>query len=124
MDHIVPYPAVVNSGIAWVRLLSCNPLYLDVPGLPPASSGLRSDASSLEMRLARVRRDDLLAAVDRQLDEWLQPEGIRLPGFYSHFYSPHLNFYLYPKELDYVGPDVQMPGECRSLSTIGRDAFL
>src|SRR5579871_6192285 len=38
--NVVAFPAVLRSGIPWVRMVSCNPLEIPDPALPPAFSGL------------------------------------------------------------------------------------
>ena len=38
-DNVVAFPAVPASGMPWVRIVSCNPLELSDPGLPPVFSG-------------------------------------------------------------------------------------
>src|SRR5204863_8814155 len=38
-DNVVGFPAVLASGKPWVRIVSCNPLELQDPALPPAFSG-------------------------------------------------------------------------------------
>ena len=40
--YVVAFPAVLASGIPWVRIVSCNPLELKDPALPPTFSGLPS----------------------------------------------------------------------------------
>ena len=39
-DNVTGYPAVELAGAPWVRVVSCNPLEMRDPGLPPALSGL------------------------------------------------------------------------------------
>lgn len=39
-DNVVAFGAVVTAGVPWVRIVSCNPLEIDDPALPPAFSGL------------------------------------------------------------------------------------
>src|SRR5205823_8350013 len=38
-DNVVAFPAVPASGRPWVRIVSCNPLELKDPALPPTFSG-------------------------------------------------------------------------------------
>src|SRR5436305_9085031 len=48
-DNVVGFPAVLASGIPWVRIVSCNPLELKDPALPPTFSGYpTADPSYLE----------------------------------------------------------------------------
>src|SRR5207247_4355861 len=38
-DNVVAFPAVVTAGVPWVRIMSCNPLEMSDPDLPPTFSG-------------------------------------------------------------------------------------
>ncbi|MGZ4274355.1 MAG: glycosyl transferase, partial [Solirubrobacteraceae bacterium] len=44
-DNVCSFPAVSASGIPWVRIVSCNPLEVRDPALPPPFSGLPSEDS-------------------------------------------------------------------------------
>src|SRR5512133_4355364 len=45
-DNVVAFPAVPASGRPWVRIVSCNPLELKDPALPPPYTGLPIDDRS------------------------------------------------------------------------------
>ena len=45
-DNVVAFPAVVASGVRWVRIVSCNPLELKDPATPPAFSGYPTEDQS------------------------------------------------------------------------------
>jgi hypothetical protein len=45
-DNVVLFPALVTSGAAFVRIVSCSPLEVAGPGVPPPFSGLPSDDRS------------------------------------------------------------------------------
>ena len=38
-DNVVSFPALLTAGVPFVRIVSCNPLEIAGPGLPPAFSG-------------------------------------------------------------------------------------
>jgi hypothetical protein len=38
-DNVVGFPALVTAGVPFVRIVSCNPLEISDPGVPPAFSG-------------------------------------------------------------------------------------
>ena len=116
-DNVVGFPAVLASGIPWVRIVSCNPLELKDPALPPTFSGYPSDDPT---------RWDEFGARYRELHEPLQGEFSEfcvergappLPdGEFIHE-SPFLNLYLYPADTDYersrrLGPPWQRLGSC------------
>ena len=101
-DNVVGFPAVPAAGAPWVRIVSCNPLELKDPDLPPVFSGLPSaDRSGWEDFRARYRElhDDL----QREFSEFCVERGAPpLPGGEFIHESPHLNLYLYPAEADYA----------------------
>ena len=52
-DNVVLFPALVTSGAPFVRIVSCSPLEVPGPGVPPPFSGLPSADSSSVGRLPR-----------------------------------------------------------------------
>jgi MGT family glycosyltransferase len=116
-DNVVGFPAVPASGIPWVRIVSCNPLELKDPALPPVFSGYQSDdPSGWEDFRARYR--ELHGPLHRDFSECCVERGAPpLPeGEFIHE-SPLLNLYLYPPEADYgrsrpLGPTWQRLGSC------------
>ena len=42
-DNVVCFPAILASGRPWARIVSCNPLELKDPALPPTFSGYAAD---------------------------------------------------------------------------------
>src|SRR5579875_2414292 len=45
-DNVCAFPAIPASGRPWVRIVSCNPLEVTDPALPPTFSGLPTADSS------------------------------------------------------------------------------
>jgi MGT family glycosyltransferase len=100
-DNVVAFPAVIASGAPWVRVVSCNPLEMADPGLPPALSGLpakdQSDWQAFRDEAARQN-----AQLHREFDDFVQTCGCpALPAGEFMFESPYLNLYVYPAEADY-----------------------
>src|SRR5437870_5614145 len=55
-DNVVAFPAVTTAGVPWVRIVSCNPLEVKDPDLPPTFSGYpTSDRSGWEEFRRRYR---------------------------------------------------------------------
>jgi MGT family glycosyltransferase len=100
-DNVVAFPAVPASGIPWVRIVSCNPLELKDPALPPPFSGYptRERARWGEFR-ARYR--ELHEPLQQEFSDFSVARGAPpLPeGEFIHE-SPFLNLYVYPTEADY-----------------------
>jgi MGT family glycosyltransferase len=100
-DNVCAFPAIAASGRPWVRIVSCNPLEVEDPALPPAFSGLaledRDGAAAFRERYA-ARAGDLQAG----FSEFCVARGAPpLPGLAMIHESPWLNLLLYPGELDY-----------------------
>src|SRR6202035_4153803 len=94
-------PAVLTAGVPWVRIVSCNPLEIADPSLPPALSGLPgSEPSDWEpfRHAYAAAHADLHDDFNRLAVEQGCPP---LPAVQFMYESPFLNLYTYPEELDY-----------------------
>jgi MGT family glycosyltransferase len=100
-DNVVGFPAVLASGIPWVRIVSCNPLELKDPALPPTFSGYATDDRS-DWEEFRRRYRELHEPLQQEFSEFCAARGAPpLPeGEFIHE-SPFLNLYLYPADADY-----------------------
>jgi MGT family glycosyltransferase len=100
-DNVCAFPAIPASGRPWVRIVSCNPLEMKDPELPPPYTGLPLDeSSSWEEYRVEYRR----ATGDMQADfsEFCTERGAPpLPDGEMIHSSDWLNLYLYPREADY-----------------------
>jgi MGT family glycosyltransferase len=101
-DNVVSFPALMTSDAAYVRIVSCNPLEVRGPGIPPVFSGYAMDDPS--------QWADFLEEFDRTHDEtwtafdaWCREQGAPpLPRRDFIHASPVANLYVYPRELDYT----------------------
>ena len=100
-DNVCAFPAIPASGIPWVRIVSCNPLELKDPDLPPTFSGLPADDRS-EWDAFRDEYRRASAELWSRFDEYCRDRAAPgLPeGEFIHE-SPLLNLYIYPEEVDY-----------------------
>jgi UDP:flavonoid glycosyltransferase YjiC (YdhE family) len=100
-DNVVAFPAVPASGVPWVRIVSCNPLELKDPDLPPTFSGYPTDERS-GWEEFRARYRELHEPLQREFSEFCVERGAPplAEGEFIHE-SPHLNLYLYPREVEY-----------------------
>jgi MGT family glycosyltransferase len=102
-DNVVSFPALMTADGAFVRIVSCNPLEVRGPDVPPVFSGYAAaDRSEWAAFLAEFDRthDDSWTA----FDAWCQEQGappLRQREFMHA--SPTTNLYVYPRELDYTG---------------------
>src|SRR6476620_9443078 len=95
-DNVVGFPAVLASGIPWVRIVSCNPLELKDPALPPTFSGYPSD-NPTRWDDFRTRYRELHEPLQREFTEFCVERGaLPLPELEFIHESPLLNLYIYP----------------------------
>jgi MGT family glycosyltransferase len=100
-DNVVAFPAVAAAEAPWVRIVSCNPLELKDPALPPTFSGYPTGDSS-RWKEFRVRYQELHDALHAEFSEFCLERGApALPDNEFVHESPALNLYLYPAEADY-----------------------
>jgi MGT family glycosyltransferase len=101
-DNVVAFPAVLAAGVPWVRIVSCNPLELPDPNLPPAFSGLPASDNG-EWQAFRDAYARLTAPLHEELDRFVQAcGGPALPEGQFMVDSPWLNLFVYPEEADYA----------------------
>jgi MGT family glycosyltransferase len=100
-DNVVAFPAIPASGVPWVRIVSCNPLEVKDPALPPTFSGLPLDdrAQWEGFRAEYARR---VGEMQASFSEFCVERGAPpLPELELIHESPWLNLTIYPRELDY-----------------------
>jgi MGT family glycosyltransferase len=100
-DNVQSFPAIVTSGRPWVRIVSCNPLEVRDPALPPVFSGYPTDDPT---RWAAFREEYRRTHGDvwGEFNEFVLSAGApSLPDMEFIHESPWLNLYLYPEEADY-----------------------
>lgn len=101
-DNVCAFPALLTSGSAFVRIVSCNPLELGGTALPPKFSGYPVDDDS---RWAEFRREyeRLHRDLWTEFDEWVRSCGAPgLPELEFIHESPRANLYVYPAVVDYL----------------------
>ena len=101
-DNVVAFPALQTAGKPFVRIVSCNPLEIRGPDVPPPYSGLPSDDRSAWAAFAaeydRTHRETWAA-----FDAWGREQGARaLPDLEFMHASDVLNLYVYPQIADYT----------------------
>ncbi|MCV7228098.1 glycosyltransferase [Mycolicibacterium komossense] len=101
-DNVVLFPALATAGKPFVRFMSCSPLELPGPDVPPPFSGLPSDD--------RSQWDAYVAEFDRALrpmwtdfDAWVREQGgAPLPELEFMPRDNAATLYIYPAEADYT----------------------
>ena len=100
-DNVTGYAAVELAGVPWVRVVSCNPLEMRDPDLPPPLSGLpvsdRSEWQAFKDEYHRAHEDLL-----REHNEFRAAAGVGpCPRDEFNTTSPWLNLYEFPAAADY-----------------------
>lgn len=101
-DNVVLFPALVTSGAPFVRIVSCSPLEITGPDVPPPFSGLPS-ADRSQWDAYRAEFDRTHRAMWSDFNEWAQAQGaapLRDLEFMPH--ATAANLYVYPAEADYL----------------------
>ena len=100
-DNVCAFPAIPASGRPWVRSVSCNPLELKDPDLPPPYTGLPFDDRS-EWGSYREEYRRAIDEMQASFSEFCVERGAPpLPDGEMIHSSDWLNLYLYPSEVDY-----------------------
>jgi len=101
-DNVPAFPALAASGRPWVRIVSCNPLEIRDPAIPPVFSGYPAadDSGWAEFHAEYERTHRNMWA---EFDAFVRAAGAPpLPDLEFIHASPYLNLYVYPAEADYA----------------------
>ena len=101
-DNVVLFPALVTAGAPFVRIVSCSPLEVTGPDVPPPFSGLPSDDRG-QWVAYRAEFDRTHRAMWADFDNWVQAQGAdALPDLEFMPRANAANLYVYPAEADYL----------------------
>ncbi len=100
-DNVVGFPALMTAGVPFVRIVSCNPLELKGPDVPPAFSGYPAADPGLwpEFRAEydRVHRD-----LWSDFSDWYASQGAQPLPDLEFIGDGQVNLYVYPEVADYA----------------------
>ena len=101
-DNVVAFPALMTAGAPFVRIVSCNPLEVKGPDVPPAFSGLPTDDRS-QWDAFSAEYDRTHRAMWETFNAWVVEQGAPpLPDLEFIHTSEHANLYVFPEEADYT----------------------
>jgi UDP:flavonoid glycosyltransferase YjiC (YdhE family) len=101
-DNVNCFPALTTAGVPFVRMVSCQPLEMKGPDIPPAYSGLPADDRS-EWDAFRAEYDRTHRPTWQAYNEWVQSCGAGpLADLEFIHESDTLNLYTYPEVIDYT----------------------
>jgi len=100
-DNVNAFPALLTNGAPWVRIMSCNPLEMEDPDLPPTFSGYpvadRAEWDAFREEVERTHRDTW-----ERYNAFITDSGAPpLPDLGFIHESDHLNLSVFPEVADY-----------------------
>lgn len=101
-DNVNAFPALVTAGVPFVRSVSCQPLEMKGPDIPPLFSGYPSDDRS-QWADFRAEYDRTHREMWGAYNEWVQACGAPPLADLEFIHEGALNLYLYPEVADYTG---------------------
>ena len=101
-DNVSGFPALLTHGAPWVRIMSCNPLEMKDPDLPPTFSGYPIDDPS-GWADYRAEYDRTHRELWSGFNGWMLEQGAPpLPDLEFIHESEHLNLSIFPHAADYL----------------------
>jgi MGT family glycosyltransferase len=101
-DNVVSFPALTTAEVPFVRIVSCQPLEMKGPDIPPAYSGLPS-GDRREWAEFRAEYDRTHRPMWSAFNDWVQSCGAKpLTDLEFIHESADLNLYTYPEVADYT----------------------
>jgi MGT family glycosyltransferase len=99
-DNVVCFPALMTAGVPFVRIVSCNPLEIIDPDMPPAFSGYpaadRSGWQAFREEYERVHRP-----MWAEFSAWVTAQGAPPLPDLEFIHEGAVNLYVYPELADY-----------------------
>jgi MGT family glycosyltransferase len=100
-DNVICFPALMTAEVPFVRIVSCNPLEIKDPGIPPAFSGYPSgDEAGWQRFRAEYERAHLPLWED--FNEWVTAAGAPPLPRLEFIHEGAANLYVYPELADYA----------------------
>jgi MGT family glycosyltransferase len=99
-DNVVGFPALLTAGVPFVRIVSCNPLEISGPGLPPAFSGYPA-ADPAGWQAFRDEYDRVHRPMWAEFSAWMTEQGAPPLPDLEFIHEGALNLYVYPEFADY-----------------------
>jgi MGT family glycosyltransferase len=100
-DNVSGFPALVTAGVPFVKSVSCQPLEMKGPDVPPIFSGLPSDDRS-QWAAYLAEYDRACRPMWQTFDDWMRSCGAPPLADLEFVHDGDLNLYLYPEVADYT----------------------
>jgi MGT family glycosyltransferase len=99
-DNVVGFPALLTAGVPFVRIVSCNPLEIKSPDVPPAFSGYPA-ADTGGWPGFRAEYDRVHRPLWEDFNAWVTGQGAPPLPDLEFIHEGDLNLYVYPEFADY-----------------------
>ena len=99
-DNVVGFPALVTAGVPFVRIVSCNPLEIKGPDVPPAFSGYPA-ADQAGWAEFRAEYDRMHRPLWQDFNAWYTAQGAPSLPDLEFIAEGDVNLYVYPEVADY-----------------------
>jgi MGT family glycosyltransferase len=99
-DNVVGFPALVTAGVPFVRIVSCNPLEIADPQIPPAFSGYPA-ADPVGWQEFRDEYGRVHRPLWAEFNEWVTEQGAPPLPDLEFIHEGAVNLYVYPELADY-----------------------
>ncbi|MDH2430076.1 glycosyltransferase [Sphaerisporangium sp. TRM90804] len=100
-DNVITFPALLTAGKPFVRIVSCNPLEVRGPGVPPVFGGLPAGDDG-EWEAFRAEYDRTHRDVWAAFNEWVVEQGAPPLPDLDFIHEGDLNLYVFPEIADYT----------------------
>jgi MGT family glycosyltransferase len=100
-DNVVCFPALLTAGVPFVRIVSCNPLEISGPDVPPAFSGYPS-ASHAGWAAFRSEYDRVHRPIWGEFSAWVTEQGAPPLPDLEFIHPGGVSLYIYPELADYA----------------------
>ena len=101
VDNVILFPAIKQSGVPWVRIVSCSENEVADDNIAPYLSGCREDDAAGQERFRR-RYQEVLKPIHDEFNKFLIQCG-EAPYPLANFVeeSPYMNLLLYPESVKF-----------------------
>ncbi len=99
-DNVVGFPALVTAGVPFVRIVSCNPLEIGEPAVPPAFSGYPA-AEQAGWQAFRDEYERVHRPLWADFNAWVTGQGAPPLPDLQFIHEGAANLYVYPELADY-----------------------
>ena len=109
-DNVISFPALLTAGVPFVRIVSCNPLEVADPALPPAFSGYpagdQAQPNQAQPNQAlwpefRAEYGRVHRAMWAEFSDWVASRGAPPLPDLEFIHPGQANLYVYPEIADY-----------------------